>query len=95
MSAIGLLVLTGWWTDTAQIRILGPTTWTATNPLSALCIACLVLAIWILAGVELERRWPLARALAGAVIAVGVLRIAGVALGLEVSIDEVLFRSAM
>lgn len=82
-------------TDTEWLRVLGPANWAATNPLVALCFACLGGAVWLLSDRESGQRWRIARALAASVIVVGLLRMTDVSFGAELGVDELLLRGAM
>ena len=95
VAAIGGLILVGWATGVAELRALGAATNAATNPTAALCFVGIAAAIWLLAVDESRRQWHLARGLAAVVIAVGLLRLLGIAAGHVEGIDSILFHDAM
>lgn len=91
----GVLVLIGWSLDVPELRILGPASWAAVNPMTALCAAAVGAVLWMVARDEHWRAPHVAYGLAIAVAVVGVARLYSLATGEPMGVDQLLFGDAM
>lgn len=95
-AAMGILILVGWAMRVPELRALGPGSNAATNPTTAVCLVGVGAALWLLVtSHQASRGWFAARALAAAVIVVGVMRLLGAMAGHVEGIDTILFHDAM
>jgi diguanylate cyclase (GGDEF)-like protein/PAS domain S-box-containing protein len=95
VGTIGLLVLSGWATRLRLLRVLGPESAAATNPLSALCFVAAAVSLWLLAEPGAPQFRRVGRAIAGGVLVVGMVHLLGSAVGHDLGIDLRLFPDAM